>query len=407
MFFNTTAPLWKKNLIVIWIAQFIGMIAMSACIPFLPLFVRQLGVNNLQEAQQWSGMISAAPFFMSIITVPLWGTLGDKYGRKLMVVRAILGLALAMGLMGFAQNVWQLFLLRMLQGAISGFIASTLAFVSSTTPKQHSGYAIAILQSSISAGPIVGSLVGGVLSDLVGVRAVFVYVSIACILSSLIVIAFVHEEKTEVNTEHKPSVLNNLRFALHVPALSTLLLLIFLVQSSIVFFSPILPFYLEELGAPKAQLSTLTGVFTGIGGLFSVLFARYWGKRSDRKGYGKTLRLASLVTGTATLLQAVVPRFELLFPLRAIAGIFTAALIPTLYAAFSKNSPQENRAGLMGLASGSTLLGNLVAPIICGWFASYFGAELALLLSGGIMFFVWYGSKKEETQESVTTLQTK
>lgn len=403
MFFSSTTPLWKKNLIVLWIAQVIGMIAMSACIPFLPLFVLELGVNDLQSAQQWSGMISAAPFFMSIITVPLWGALGDKYGRKLMIVRAILGLALAMGLMGFAQNVWQLFFLRMLQGAISGFIASTLAFVSSTTPKQHSGYAIAILQSSVSAGPVIGSFIGGILSDIAGVRAVFLYVSVACIISSLIVVFFIHEEKNAERHEHKPSVLNNVRFALSIPALRTLLLLIFLVQSSIVFFSPILPFYLEELGAPKEQLSTFTGIFTGIGGLFSVIFARYWGKRSDRKGYGKTLRLAALITGTATLCQAFVPRFEWLFPLRGIAGIFTAALIPTLYAAFSKNSPQENRAGLMGLASGATLLGNLVAPVICGWFASYFGTQLALLLAGSIMFFVWYGSKQEERQELHST----
>ncbi len=399
MFFSTATPLWKKNLVVIWIAQFIGMIAMSACIPFLPLFVLELGVSDIQSAQQWSGMISAAPFFMSIITVPLWGALGDKYGRKLMIVRAIIGLALAMGLMGFAQDVWQLFFLRMLQGAISGFIASTLAFVSSTTPKQHSGYAIAILQSSISAGPVVGSFLGGILSDIAGVRSVFMYVSLACAVSALIVVLFVHEEKNIRQKEHKPSVVNNIRFALSIPALRTLLLLIFLVQSSIVFFSPVLPFYLEELGAPKNQLSTFTGIFTGIGGLFSVLFARYWGKRSDRKGYGKTLRLAALITGTATICQAFVPRFEWLFPLRGIAGIFTAALIPTLYAAFSKNSPQENRAGLMGLASGATLSGNLVAPVICGWFASYFGAQLALLFAGSIMFFVWYGSKQEERQE--------
>jgi len=403
MFFSTATPLWKKNLVIIWIAQFIGMMAMSACIPFLPLFVLELGVSDIQSAQQWSGMISAAPFFMSIITVPLWGALGDKYGRKLMIVRAIIGLALAMGLMGLAQNVWQLFFLRVLQGAISGFIASTLAFVSSTTPKQHSGYAIAILQSTTSAGPVVGSFLGGILSDLAGVRSVFMYVSLACAVSALIVILFVHEEKNIHQKEHKPSVVNNIRFALSIPALRTLLLLIFLVQSSIVFFSPVLPFYLEELGAPKNQLSTFTGIFSGIGGLFSVLFARYWGKRSDRKGYGKTLRLAALVTGTATICQAFVPRFEWLFPLRGIAGIFTAALIPTLYAAFSKNSPQENRAGLMGLASGATLFGNLVAPVICGWFASYFGAQLALLFAGSIMYFVWYGSKQEERQELLSS----
>jgi MFS family permease len=259
-------PLWKKNLRILWAAQFIAMIAMSACLPFLPLFVRSLGITDLQQAQQWSGVISAGPFFLSIISVPFWGSLGDKYGRKLMIVRAIVGLALAMGLMGLAQNVWQLLFLRMLQGAISGFIASTLAFVSSTTPKQHSGYAIAILQSSVSAGPVVGSFVGGILSDAVGVRAVFLYVAIACLISAIIVTIFVHEEKSQQAANKNASLMNNLRYVATMPTLRTLVLLIFLVQSSIVFFSPVLPFYIEQLGAPHNRLSTITGVFIGIGG---------------------------------------------------------------------------------------------------------------------------------------------
>lgn len=319
-----------------------------------------------------------------------------------MIVRAIVGLALAMGLMGLAQNVWQLLFLRMLQGAISGFIASTLAFVSSTTPKQHSGYAIAILQSSVSAGPVVGSFVGGILSDAVGVRAVFLYVAIACLISAIIVTIFVHEEKSQQAANKNASLMNNLRYVATMPTLRTLVLLIFLVQSSIVFFSPVLPFYIEQLGAPHNRLSTITGIFIGIGGLFSVTFASYWGKRSDRKGYGKTIRLAALVTGTATILQAFVPDYTWLFPLRAIAGIFTAALIPTLYAAFSKNSPAENRAGLMGIASGATLFGNLLAPMLCGWIASYWGTHIALILPGILMYIVWYGSKKEEQYEMNT-----
>lgn len=263
------------------------MIAMSACLPFLPLFVRDLGVNDLQQAQQWSGLIAAGPFFLSIISVPFWGSLGDKYGRKLMIVRAIVGLALAMGLMGLAQNVWQLLFLRMLQGAISGFIASTLAFVSSTTPKQHSGYAIAILQSSVSAGPVVGSFIGGILSDAVGVRAVFIYVAIACIISSIIVMIYVHEEKSQHTANKNASLLNNLRYVGSMPALRTLVLLIFLVQSAIVFFSPVLPFYIEQLGAPHNRLSTITGIFVGIGGLFSVTFAYIGANAATEKDTAK------------------------------------------------------------------------------------------------------------------------
>jgi MFS family permease len=152
------------------------MMAMSGCLPFLPLFIRQLGIEKLDEAQRWSGIINAAPFILSVITMPIWGALGDKYGRKLMVIRAIIGLAIAMALMGTAQTVWELLFYRMLQGAVSGFIAATLAFVSSSTPRQHSGYAIGLLQSTVSAGNIVGPLFGGSISDAWGMRSVFFFV---------------------------------------------------------------------------------------------------------------------------------------------------------------------------------------------------------------------------------------
>lgn len=396
------APLWKKNLYVLWIAQFIAMLAMSACLPFLPLYVRMLGVLDLKEAQQWSGLIIAAPFLFSVITAPIWGALGDKYGRKLMIVRAIIGLAVAMALMGFAQTVWQLMLLRMFQGAVSGFIASTLAFVSSTTPPNRSGYAIGILQSTISAGNIVGALVGGVLSDVIGMRNVFFFVGGMCLVSSAIVIAFVKEERnpaTDEGEKQTKSVLANLRLAWDTPTLRNILLLIIAAQSAIVFVSPVMPFYLEYLGAPKEYLSTLTGLIVGIVGVFSIVFAPYWGRRNDRRGYVKTLRVAALAVGISTIFQSFVPSYEYLFVLRAFIGVFTAAIIPTLYTAFSKNTPHENRSGMMGLASSASLLGNLISPSMSGWIASHAGMRWCFAIAGIIMLLVSLSTGKEQRNE--------
>ena len=395
-----SAPLWKKNLYVLWIAQFIAMIAMSACLPFLPLYVRELGVSTLKEAQQWSGLIIAAPFLFSVITAPIWGALGDKYGRKLMVVRAIIGLAVAMALMGFAQTVWQLLLLRIFQGAVSGFIASTLAFVSSTTPPRRAGYAIGLLQSTLSAGNIVGALIGGVLSDVIGMRNVFFFVGAMCLISAIIVIVYVVENKVRLS-ERKPasSVMENLLFAWNTPALRNILFLIIAAQSAIVFVSPVMPFYLEYLGAPKEYLSTLTGFIVGIVGVFSVVFAPYWGRRNDRKGYVKTLRVAALAVGISTIVQAFVPSYEYLFGLRAIIGIFTAAIIPTLYTAFSKNTPTENRSGMMGLASSASLLGNLISPSMSGWIASHAGMRWCFAIAGIIMLMVSFSTGKEHSQK--------
>jgi len=120
---------WRTNLYVLWGTQFLAMLGMNLVVPFLPFFIRSLGVTDPNELARWSGLVFAGPFVLSFIATPLWGTLGDRYGRRTMVIRAIFGLALSQLLMGFSQNVVQLLMFRVLQGAISGFIAATLALV--------------------------------------------------------------------------------------------------------------------------------------------------------------------------------------------------------------------------------------------------------------------------------------
>lgn len=380
---------WKRNLYILWGAQLIAMIGMSACVPFLPLYIRELGVRELTETTRWSGLIQAGPFFLSFITTPIWGALGDKYGKKPMVIRAIFGLAVTVGLMAFAQDVWQLFFLRIIQGAVSGFIASSLALVSATTPTARVGYAIGFLETSISVGTMIGPLFGGVLADMFGLRSVFIVVAALCFISGSIIILFVRENKRTERSTRPPRVRENIRYVLDRPELRRIIIFIVLVQASVVFVNPIFILYLESLNTPASLLKTLTGLLIGSVGLFTALFAPFWGRRNDKQGYVKTLSLALPIRGMASLLQGFVPSYIFLFPLRIVIGVFTAALIPTLYTALSKRSPQEARGGLMGLASSGTLLGNLLAPIACGWLAAHTSMEWCFVASGLLSFGVF------------------
>ncbi len=378
-------PLWRQNLRILWIAQFIAMIGVNACLPFLPLYIRTLGISDLESAQRWSGIINSAPFFFSVVAAPIWGALGDRYGRKPMVVRAIAGLAVSMTLMGFAVNIWQLFALRLLQGIISGFVAASLSFVSATTPAGRSGYAIGILQSTVSAGGIVGAMFGGALSDAIGMHNVFYVVGAMCLISAGIVVKYVVEPPTYIDSSIKISILNNLRVASADKGLRNILMLIVSTQIAIVFVTPIIPFYLEHLGAPNSYLSTITGMMVGVVGIFSVIFAPFWGRRNDRGSYSKTLFTVSLATTISMIAQAFAPNYIVLFIIRAATGIFSAALIPTLYSAFNKSLPAVGRSGLMGFASSATLLGNLIGPIISGFIAPHFGMEACFLIASGFM----------------------
>ncbi|HYF02420.1 MAG TPA: MFS transporter [Patescibacteria group bacterium] len=380
---------WKRNLAVLWLAQLIAMIGMSAFMPFLPLYIRDyLGVTTTEDIHRWSGFIYAGPFILSVFATPVWGALGDRYGRKAMVLRAIFGLAIAISLMGFAVTPWQFFLLRVFQGAVSGFIAANLSFVSSETPQEHTGYALGILQTATSGGTVAGPLLGGILSDMAGMRNVFFIVGGMCLLSGIIIIHQLREERRPGTSKSKSSPLANLRYAWQQTSIRGALLVIIVAQASIVFAGPIFALYIESLGAPVENLKTITGVMIGVVGLCSVIFAPFWGKRNDSAAWGKTLSMAAIVVSVAVTLQGFVPRYEYLFPLRLIIGVFVAAIIPGLYSVLSKQSPADIRGGIMGLASSATLLGNLISPTVSSWIAAHYGMRWCFGVAGAMMLAV-------------------
>ena len=364
------------------IAQFIAMVGMSSCVPFLPIYVRQLGITNIHEAQFWSSIVFAGPYVLSILTVPLWGSLGDRYGRKIMIVRAIIGLAIAMFLMGFARNVWDLFLLRVLQGAVSGFIAASLAFVSAETPQDRSGFAIGMLQSAQSAGNILGPLAGGIFSDLFGIRPVFYIVALLCLISGILIIFFVSENKFIPIDSEKSSIRMNLKYIFSRSELRMLILLVIITQGGIHFTSPVFPYFVESLGAPMEYLSSITGFLVGTVGIFSIIYSPKWGRRNDTKPYKKTLIVSSGIVGAFTLLQLLVPHWIVLFPLRVIIGIFVGAIVPTIYSALSKRADSGNVGGVMGIASSGNLLGALISFLLCAVISSQFGFKIIFILSG-------------------------
>src|SRR6201995_4955660 len=116
---------WKRNLIVCVFGSFPPTVGMTLLLPFLPLYVEELGVSDHAAIVQWSGIAFGATFFTAALTAPLWGKLADRYGRKLMLIRASLGMAVAMSLIGMAHNVWQLVGLRLLAGLLGGYASGS------------------------------------------------------------------------------------------------------------------------------------------------------------------------------------------------------------------------------------------------------------------------------------------
>lgn len=380
--------IWRRNLVVLCVAQFIAMIGMSGVFPFLPLYVRELGVTDPDEAKFWSGMVFAGVYISAVIMIPIWGSLGDKYGRKFMTVRAIFGLALSVVLMAFAQDVYQLFFLRVLQGTMSGMIASSLSFVSANTPENKSGYAIGWLQSSIAAGQVFGPFFGGLMADFVGIRYVFLLVGLLCALAAILVMVSLQEKEFIRRKDKMYGIIWNIKFIFRDKVFFKLMTLIVLVQMGVQFTIPIFTYFVEEKGAPEDLLATVTGILFGVIAVFNIIFSPKWGRRNDSKIWQKTLKISAAISAFMYLLHILVPNFYFLIPIRAVIGIFYAALIPTLYSALSKRTIPQQKGGIMGLASGANLLGSLISFLFAGVISSVFGMDTNFIISFVLLIIV-------------------
>ena len=376
---------WKRNLIIVWICQFAAMIGMSAIVPFLPLFVRELGVTNLDETAYWSGLVFAGPFFISFFLTPIWGNLGDRYGRKMMTVRAVLGLAIAQVLVGFSQNVTQLFIARLVQGLLSGFLPAAMALVAANTPKEKTGYALGLLQSATAAGTVLGPLVGGLFSDLIGFRGVFFIVAGILTITGLAVIMFVTEEKNN-NEKNEHTFIDNWKYLLRNKKLLLPSIMIMITAFGVSFIRPTFVLYIETFSISSKFLPTITGALYSIVGVFSIISAAWWGKQVEKTGIAKNIIYASLLTGTMYLAHSIVYDIYFLIPIRILLGFGYGALPPLLFTAISNNVALERKGGVLGVGSSFQILGNMIGPVLGGFSAGMVGLRLSFIVTG--VFFL-------------------
>ena len=385
---------WKSNLYIIWLGQFIAMLGMSMVVPFLPLYIRELGLNDEQQIAKWSGFVFSGPFFFSFILVPVWGFLGDRYGRKLMVIRALLGLAIAQILIGLSQNVYHLLIGRIVQGIVSGFIPASMALVASTTPKEKTGYALGLLQTATSGGTVLGPFVGGFLADQIGIRPIFFITASLCFLSALLVIMRVSEDKKQA-TLSEGTLKGNYLFVYRSSQLRLVILMIVLVQISIAFNQPLFALYAETLQIDKRFIASIAGLLYGIMGVFTMIGSPLWGKYNETHLINRSFAIASFIAAFSYGLHYFIYNPYLLGFVRSILGLALGGLLPVLYTMVSLNSPIERRGGIMGIASSAQVLGNLLGPTLSGLFASQIGIRPVFLISTLLLIGVGFTGYKK------------
>lgn len=356
---------WKVNLISVWLGCFFTGLAISQILPFLPLYVAQLGVTSHEALSMWSGLTFSVTFLISAIVSPMWGSLADRRGRKLMLLRASLGMAVAILLQAFATNVWQLFILRAVMGLTSGYIPNAMALVASQVPRERSGWALSTLSTAQISGVIGGPLLGGFLADHVGLRAVFIITATLLIISFLVTLFLIKEgvrpQSSKTDRLSGKAVFASLPYPGLVISLFFTTMVIQLCNGSI---SPILALFIKSMTPDSANIAFLAGLIAAVPGISALISAPALGKLGDRIGTHRIL--------LATLFCAVMVFFAMSFVttplqlgvLRFLLGFADGAMLPAVQTLLLKYVSERVTGRIFGYNQSFMYLGNVVGPLL-------------------------------------------
>ena len=362
---------WKDNLRIAWFGCFLTGASISLVVPFMPIFVEQLGVKGDQVAF-YSGLAISVSAISAAFVSPIWGILADKYGRKPMMIRAGLAMTITMGGLAFVPNVFWLLFLRFLNGVFTGFVPNATALIASQVPKDRSGYALGTLSTGVVAGTLTGPFVGGFIAEIFGIRNVFLLVGSFLFLAAILTILFIKENFQPVPKE-KVLPTKELFTSVKYPfLLINLFLTSFVIQFAAQSIGPILALYVRDLGQ-KENLLFVSGLIVSSMGFSSMMSAGIMGKLGDKVGNHRLLVVAQVYSVFIYLLCAnATSPFKLGF-YRFLFGLGTGALIPGVNALLSKITPKVGISRVFAFNQVFFYLGGVIGPLAGSAVARQFG----------------------------------
>jgi MFS transporter, DHA1 family, multidrug resistance protein len=368
--------------------------AFSVSGPFLPLFIIQLGVKPIAAVSVWAGVIASVNFLAAAIFSPIWGGIADRTGRKAMVIRSCLAIAVFTALMGLTRNVWQLFAARACMGIFSGFSAAAIALVGTQVPEETLGFSLGWMTTGQLVGGLCGPLFGGLLADRLhhNYRVVFYITALFALAAAVTCIFFVQEQfAREKRAEGRASFFASLHEVATHPRLAPMFVVVLLAQVVAFGVQPIVPLFVRDLVGNAPWLATAAGLAFAVTGLADLIASPFLGKRSDRIGYRRVLLIALCGVSAFTIPQGFVLSIGAFIALRFGVGLFLGGVLPTANALIGRIFPIERRGQVFGITSSATFLGMFIGPLIGGTVAAHFGFE-AVFLTIGLMAlanFAW------------------
>ena len=405
---SSAAINWKRNLTVAWIGCFLTGAAFSLVMPFLPLYVEQLGVTGHSALNIWSGVVFSITFLFSAIASPFWGGLADRKGRKIMLLRSALGMACVMALSGLAQNIWQLLVLRALLGLLGGFIPNANALIATQMPRNRSGWAMGTLSTGGVAGALLGPLAGGLLADAYGLRMVFFITAIVLFLCFVLTLVCIKENFVPVAKKemlHAREVFASLKNPRLVLSLFITTMVIQVATGSI---APILTLYVRELAGNVGNIAFISGMIASVPGVAALMSAPRLGRLGDRIGAEKILVVALVISVLLLIPMALVQTPWQLGLLRFLLGAADGALLPAVQTLLVYNSTNQIAGRIFSYNQSFRDIGNVTGPLLGAAVSASYGFRTVFFVTACVVTFnalySWFSWQKPPRAAAETPL---
>lgn len=387
-------PMWRRNLIVCWFGIFVASVGMSQIAPIMPLYIKRLGIESPALIAQFSGIAFGITFIISAIFSPIWGYAADKFGRKPMLLRASLGMAVVVFSMGFAPNVYVLIGLRLLQGAITGYSTACTTLIATQTDKEHAGWALGTLSTGNIAGSLLGPLIGGYTGDTLGLQNVFFMTGALLLISFITTALFVKEDFTR--QDKKSLGIKAVWDTVPEKSLTlTLFTTFFILSVALYSVEPIVTVYVGQLSRDTGHIALLAGMVFSASGLANIIAAPRLGKLSDRIGPQRVMLVALVAAGLIFIPQAFVKNPWELMGLRFLLGLTTGGLVPSVSTLIKRITPDSLTGRVFGFNMSAGYLGVFGGSVLGGQVAAWLGIKYVFFITSSLLLMnaVWVYSK--------------
>ena len=374
---------------VAWLGNFFTGASFSLVMPFMALYVEQLGAPK-NKVEWYAGLAVSLSALTSALIAPVWGRLADRYGRKPMMVRASLVMTFTMGGLAFVPNVFWLLVLRILNGLFSGYVPNSTALIASQAPKNRSGYALGTLATGVIGGSLVGPLLGGVLAEILGIRQVFLLVGFILLICNLMTVFLVKEDFQPVTKAEALSTRELFSSIKDKQILIGLFVTSMIIQVSAQSIAPILTLYIRHLGQTE-NLVFVSGLIVSALGFSSMLSSSTLGKIGDRIGNHRLLLIALFYSFSMYVLCALAQNSLQLGIVRFLYGFGTGALMPSINSLLTKITPREGISRIFSYNQMFMNIGQVIGPFIGSAIATDLGYRSVFYVTSLIVFinFVW------------------